>query len=174
MSSGFPPGTWSVDTASAAGLVVALQVRSSNTETVPVEPDPLVGDVDGVGGRVRPRQRAGYVADGDGRRCRGASGGMGGVAARGCRSSTPCSRRSATYAVATAGSAASPPARSGTAGARCRQPLVGLRVAARRVDHRDVVVDLVGGVQRLGLRVEADHLRVGAGVDLGRVERCAP
>ena len=43
----------------------------------------------------------------------------------------------------------------------------GLRVAARRVDHRDVVVDLVGGVQRLGLWVEDDRLGVGSGVDLG-------
>ena len=41
-------------------------------------------------------------------------------------------------------------------------------VATRGVDHRDVIGDLVGGVQRLGARVEGDRFGVLAGVNGGR------
>src|ERR1035437_7243856 len=48
---------------------------------------------------------------------------------------------------------------SGEGHGRRRVPAAagGLRVAARCVDHRDVVVHPVGGVERLGLRVEDDQ-----------------
>ena len=40
MSYGFPPGTLSVDIVAQPAWSVALQVRSSNTETLPAEPAP--------------------------------------------------------------------------------------------------------------------------------------
>ena len=57
-----------------AGRSVALQVRSSITDTVPVGPEPELADIDGVGGRV-DRNSVGYLPGGE----------LGGVGASGER-----------------------------------------------------------------------------------------
>ena len=134
-----------------------------------------VGDVDGVGDRV-DRDRDRIDADRHNRRFRTTSARAVGVAGpgvdhrdRSCAVGDICGgdgrvngelieqivdreRARPQQRVRDAGAAAAP----------------GLRVAARRVDHRDVIVDLVRGVERLRARVQRDSFGVTAGVDLER------
>ena len=76
------------------------------------------------------------------------------------------------YTVLTAGSAASPDSKhpntappAGLDGTRSS-----LGVARGGVDHRNIVVGLIGDIKRLGLRVEGRPPRVGTGTGLRRVE----
>ena len=136
MSSGFPAGTPSVWEVAQPAWSVALQVRSSNTETVPVRAGAVIGHVHGVGARVdgdRGRERP----DGDRWRCCGAPGGMVGVAVAGVDHRDGVRDWSRRRRCRRPGSPAMAPALDRYVG-YARPAAAGvLRVAKRRVDHRD-------------------------------------